>query len=340
MVEIIRQIRVLEGCHPDNLPLRQLLADNQPVVLKDLAKDWGLAKAGKRSALDAMDYLRSFYNGKSVGSSFADPGIAGRLFYNEDFTALNFNITRGPMDDVLKNIEAHMNDSTPPTYYIASLVVDQCLPGFRKENDLDFASHGLEPPPVIWIGNRTIASAHYDAPSNIACVAVGKRRFTVLPPEQIFNLYPGPLEPTPGGQVISIVDFKNPDFEKYPRFREALAAAQVAELEAGDAIFIPSMWWHHVEGLNPFNVLVNYWWMSMPNHIPTPMYALYYAMWALRDRPENEKQAWRNVFDYYVFGDAKLARDHLPEAAQGFLAPTDDIKARQLRAMLLNFLNR
>ena len=329
MVEIVRKIRVMDGCQPDTLPIPQLLENNEPVVLKGLAKEWGLVAAGKRSPLDAMDYLRSFYNEKPVGSSFADPEIKGRLFYNQDYTQLNFNITRGSMDEVLKNIHAHMDDALPPTYYIASLVVDQCLPGFRKENDLDFASHKLEPPPIIWIGNRTTASAHFDAPSNIACVAVGRRRFTVFPPDQIVNLYPGPLEPTPGGQSISIVDFKNPDFEKFPRFREALASAQVAELEAGDAIFIPSMWWHHVEGLSAFNVLVNYWWNSMPYFIPTPMHALYYAMWALRDRPENEKQAWRSVFEYYVFGSAELARAHLPTQAHGTLAPVDDMMSRQ-----------
>ena len=340
MVNAANKMRILEGIRPDSLPLAQLLGDNRPVLLKGLAQDWGLVKAGKRSALDAMNYLRSFYNGTIVGSSFADPEIAGRLFYNNDFTKLNFNTTRGSMDDVLKNIEAHLHGELPPTYYIASLMVDLCMPGFRGENDLDFKSHGVDPPPIIWIGNRTTASAHYDAPSNIACVAVGKRRFTIFPPDQIFNLYPGPLEPTPGGQAISVVDFKNPDFEKYPRFREALAVAQVAELESGDAIFIPSMWWHHVEGLNAFNVLVNYWWSSMPNYIPTPMYALYYAMWALRDRPENEKQAWRNVFEYYAFSSAQTAKEHLPEPARGLLNTVDDMKARQLRAMLLNFLNR
>src|SRR5689334_21014032 len=100
MTQITHQIRVLEGCQPDKLPIAQLLRDNEPVVLKGLVNNWELVQAGKTSILDAMNYLRSFYNGRPVGSSFADPGIAGRLFYNEEFTALNFNVTRGSMDDV------------------------------------------------------------------------------------------------------------------------------------------------------------------------------------------------------------------------------------------------
>jgi ribosomal protein L16 Arg81 hydroxylase len=162
----------------------------------------------------------------------------------------------------------------------------------------------------------------------------------MFPPEQIFNLYPGPLEPTPGGQAISLVEFANPDFDRFPRFREALAAGQVAEVEPGDAVFIPSMWWHHIEALSPLNTLVNYWWSTSPSFIPSPMNSLYHALWSLRDRPEREKRAWRNVFDYYVFGPSERAGAHLPERARGKLGPIDDTKARQIRAMLLNSLNR
>ena len=340
MTEVAASIRVIEDCKPDALPLQELLASGQPAVLRGVARDWGLVQAGLRSMPDAMDYLRSHYNGQPVTYSYGSPEVAGRPFYNDDFTALNCEVRRSLLDDVLDEIAAYAPDTNPPTYYVASLLVDSRLPRFREENDLGLATHGVDAPPSIWIGNRVTASCHYDALNNIACCAVGRRRFTVFPPEQIDNLYPGPLEPTPGGQVVSVVDFDAPDFERYPRFREALASARTAVLEPGDAVFIPSLWWHHVQGLEAFNVLVNYWWSSVPAYIPTPMHALYHALWTIRDRPERERQAWRAIFDYYVFGDPERAGEHLPEAARNVLGPIDETMARQLRAMLIGKLNR
>ena len=339
MVQVAGKIRVIESCDPDEFPLDELVAAGQPVVLQGFVQHWPLVRAGLKSNQDAMNYLRSFYNGKLVGYSYGEPHIAGRPFYSDDFTALNCVVKRDRLDEVLTQIEQHLNDERPPTYYVASLLIDSCLPAFRQENDLSFAA-GVDAPPTIWIGNRTIASCHYDAPNNLACCAVGGRRFTVFPPEQIHNLYPGPLDPTPGGQAVSVVDLGDPDLEQYPRFEQALAAGQTALLEPGDAIFIPSMWWHHVEGLSAFNTLVNYWWASTPRHIPTPMNALYHAMWTIRDRPEREKQAWREVFEHYVFGPAERAGAHLPEVARGLLGPIDETRARQIRAMLINKLNR
>jgi hypothetical protein len=334
---VAERTRVLRGVRPESLPLDELVAAGEPVVLEGLVADWGLVKAGRGSDLEAMNYLRSFYNGKTVGTSSGDAQIGGRLFYNADFTQLNFTPGRERLDAVLSDIEKHLHDERPPTRYVSATTIDACLPGFRKENDVPVGPDALV---SIWIGNRTIASCHYDAPNNLACCVVGTRRFTMFPPEQIFNLYPGPLDPTPGGQAISLVDFASPDFERYPRFREALAAAQVAEVAAGDAVFIPSMWWHHIEALSPFNTLVNYWWNTSPRFIPTPMYALYHAMWALRSRPEREREAWRNVFEYYVFGPPERAIGHLPAQARGMLGPLDETAARQIRAMLLNTLNR
>src|SRR5204862_262211 len=148
-----------------------------------------------------------------------------------------------------------LGDRSGTAYYMGSTDLDTYLPSFRSENDLNptgelFARH--VPLASIWIGNRTIASAHYDMANNAAICAVGCRRFTLFPPDQIANLYPGPLAPTPGGQVGSMVDPNAPDLTLYPRFGDALATAQVAELEPGDILFYPAPWWHQVEALAPF----------------------------------------------------------------------------------------
>jgi len=334
------RIRELHDLRADALPIDELLAQGEPVVLRGVSRDWELVREGQRSMQAAMDCLRRHENGQPVTYSWGAPEIRGRPFYNDDFTQLNFEVRRGGLSQVLDEIASHAGDALPPTYYVASLLIDTRLPGLRAANDLALQAQGIDAPPSIWIGNRVTASCHYDAMNNIAVCAVGRRRFTLFPPEQIHNLYPGPLDPTPGGQQVSVVDFDAPDFARYPRFRDALDAGRSAVLEPGDAIFMPSLWWHHVQALEAFNVLVNTWWSSAAAHLPTPMHALYHAIWALRDRPDREKQAWREVFDHYVFGDPAKAAEHVPPQAQGALAPIDDMLARQLRAMLIAKLNR
>jgi hypothetical protein len=335
--------RVIEGRGGSDIPWQELMTTLEPVVLKGLVKEWPLVKAGRQSSQDAIAYLNSFYNGKTVGTFYGEPEIKGRFFYNDDLTGLNFESRRSPLDEVLATIQRHLDDERPPSVYVGSTTIDACLPGLRHDNDLLFNNEMFAdnaPLASIWIGNQTLASAHYDAPNNIACCAVGRRRYTLLPPQQIRNLYPGPLDPTPGGQVVSMVDFADPDFEKYPRFRDCIEAAQIADLEPGDALFYPSMWWHQVEAFDPFNVMINYWWNTSPKFMGTPMNVLKHALLSLRDRPEHEKAAWKHVFDYYVFGPPERPREHLPEQAHGELGPIDDLKARRLRAELLNKLNR
>jgi hypothetical protein len=221
---------------------------------------------------------------------------------------------------------------------VGSTTVDMVLPGFRDENDLRFS--GAQPSIRIWIGNRTRIAAHYDIPDNIACVAAGRRRFTLFPPDQLKNLYVGPIDLTPAGQSISLVDLHDPDFDAYPRFREALEHAFVAEMEPGDAIFVPSMWWHHVEGLDTLNVLVNYWWRNEPSYLGTPLDVLNHALLGIRDLPPGQREIWREIFDHYIFSAGEDVVSHIPEDARGVLSPVSDETARRLRALLIRNLNR
>lgn len=326
-----------------DIPLDALLAGQRPTVYRGLARDWPLVRAGLSSAGDAIACLKRWDAGRPVTGYTGTPEIGGRFFYaDEALTQLNFRAEQVGLGAFLDRMAAGLDEPDGPSLYIGSTDIDTYLPGLRQENDLglDAAVLGAEPIVSIWIGNRTVAAAHYDMSNNIAVCVAGRRRFTLFPPDQAANLYPGPLEPTPGGQVVSLVDLRDPDLDRFPKAREALAAAQVADLEPGDVLVYPALWWHQVEALEPFNILVNYWWNPSPGFMDTPQTTLLHALLSLRDRPEHEKQAWKALFDFYVFGPAEAAAGHLPEPARGPLGPLDEMKARRLRAQLLHRMNR
>jgi hypothetical protein len=313
-----------------------VLASAEPVVLRGLVRHWPMVAAALAGDADA--YLRRFYRDATVNAMLGAPGIDGRFFYNDDLSGFNFAPVRARLDTVLDELKKHAASAPAPAIYVGSTTVDTCLPGFRDHNDIDLGARDALA--SIWIGNRTRIAAHYDVPDNIACVAAGRRRFTLFPPGQLRNLYVGPLDFTPAGQAISLVDVRQPDLQRFPRYAEALANAQVADLGPGDAIFIPSMWWHHVEALDAFNVLVNYWWRNEPDYMDTPTNAMLMALMTIRELPPEQRAAWQEQFRHYVFeADADTAA-HIAPAARRVLAPLDDDATRTLRAQLLKKINR
>ncbi len=329
------------GALPSGADWEALVAEDRPVLFRGAAADWPLVQAGLRSAREAAEILVAAQSGDPVTVYRGGPAMAGRFSYNEAVDGFNFTGAREAFAPLMDEILA----GSPQHIYIGSTDIGLFFPRLGTANGLDLAAihpmlTGHRGFGSVWIGNRTTATCHFDYSHNIAVCVGGHRRFTLFPPSEAANLYPGPLDPTPGGQVVSMVDFAAPDFARFPRFREALTRAQVAEMVPGDVLVYPAMWWHHVEALDAFNVLVNYWWNAVPAFIDSPQVTLLHALMSLRDRPESEKRAWAALFDYYVFGDAERPRAHLPAHAQGPLAPMDDIIARRLRALIQRKLNR
>jgi len=337
MLPAAKPIREIAGLRPGDLG-NEILASTEPLLLRGLVRDWPMVHAGLQSAQAADAYLRRFYRDATVNAMLGAPEIDGRFGYNDDLSGFNFYPVRVRLDTVLGGLEKHAASEPSPTIYVGSTSIEGTLPGFRGENDVDLK--GREALASIWIGNHTVIAAHYDLPDNLACVAVGRRRFTLFPPGQQHNLYVGPLDFTPAGQAISLVDFAKPDLARFPRFAQAMEHAQVAEMEPGDALFIPSMWWHHVEALDRFNVLVNYWWRQSPEWMDTPMNALMHALLSVRDLPPAQRQAWADMFRHYVFEADEETASHIPPAARRMLGPIDDNTARAIRAQLLKRINR
>ena len=321
---------------PDELD-RHLREARAPFVVRGLVSGWPLVKAGRRSAKEARDYLLTKRRNVQFMVSIGERGSGGRLFYNADM-GMNFRVARVQLPEIFAQIDALERKPDAPPIYLASIDVQSHFDGLHEANHVDLGDRDCLA--SIWIGTRTRIAAHNDFPQNLACVAVGRRRFTLFPPDQFRNLYLGPLDNTPAGRAVSMVDLHAPDFAAYPRFREALRHAQSVELEPGDALYMPSMWYHHVEGLEAFNVLVNYWWRETPRWLGQPQDALNHALLSIRDLPDEEKQHWRELFDYYVFGNSEEAVAHIPEGGRGVLAPITLETASRIRSFILRQLSR
>jgi hypothetical protein len=314
-----------------------IYSTNQPATLRGMVRHWPAVQKGSASAQAMCDYLLGLPQGTPVPLLTAHPSVKGRLFFQDDTQVPNFQRVAVPLVAGLQALLAHLDDPVPPALFVESALLSECLPTFALDNRLDLVDRSVAP--RIWIGNAVKIQTHCDFSNNIACVLAGRRRFTLFPPEQLPNLYPAPLDITLAGVPVSMVTLQDPDFERYPRFRQALAAAKVIELETGDALFIPYGWWHHVESLMPFNVLVNYWWNDRPP-VSSPADCLLHGLLALRSLPPAERVVWRNLFDYYVFQTHGDPLAHLARKMRGLMGATGPEQFGQMKAILLRSLSR
>lgn len=323
----------------DTGTLSDVLEDlDSPCVIRGLVRDWPLVREGLRSRNALGDYLRQFYSGVPLTASVGSPSIKGRIGYNDDFTGFNYQRGKMGLTEFLERIEASAEEEPAPTLYIGSSLLDHWFPGMGEENCVEPSA--VKPLASLWLGNRVVVAAHFDFPDNLACCVAGRRRFTLFPPEQLENLYTGPWDVTPAGQPISLVDLHEPDLERFPKFAQAMQAAQEVVLEPGDALYLPSMWWHHVEGLDELNLLLNYWWRETPAYTGSPLHVLKHAFLSLRGLPPEQRSVWKEIFDYHIFEASEESVAHIPEHARGIHGPLDENRARALRAELLNVLNR
>jgi cupin-like protein len=309
----------------------EIQTGGRPVVLKGLVSDWPAVRAARESPRALADVIRGFDRGRMPNVIELPAAAQGRLFYRDDMSGMNFTRYTATISVTLDRLLGLSAEPDPVSLFIESTVTQDFLPDFAAAHPMPLLDAAIGP--RIWIGNRVKVQTHFDLLYNIACVVGGRRRFTLFPPAQVANLYIGPLDFTPAGAPVSMVPLTHPDLARYPRFAEALRHAQQAELEPGDALYIPYGWWHHVESLTPFNVLVNYWWNATPK-TGSPYAVLLHAALSLRDLPADQRAMWKSMFEALVFTDPEESLGHLPASRRGMLGPASPQRTREIREIL------
>jgi hypothetical protein len=316
--------------------LRDVVEPCRPVVIRGLVSDWPVVQAGLRSAAAFRDYLAQFDSGGQTEAFFGEPHIAGKYYYNEDLRGFNFERRKMSFAEALDTMVATMDQSGSPSVYVGSVPTEQYLPGFTARNAMPLLGPRIAS--RIWLGHPANVSLHYDAFDNLACVVAGTRRFTLFPPETIGNLYVGPIDNTMAGQPVSLAASAPRDDHRFPLFREVRDRALIAELQPGDALYLPKLWWHKVESTAAFNGMLNYWWDAFSIGPDAPYTSLLLSMIAIAERPLAERQAWRAFFDHYVFRSQGHPLAHLPPEQHGLLGPLKPENYGKIRARIMHLL--
>ena len=315
----------------------EIVPAGRPAVLRGLVADWPIVAA--RDGL--ADWLRD--NGSAAPAQvwLGRPEIGGAFDFTADLTAYNHERRMATVAQIVDLILSQKGEAAPWAIYGGALPVDRHMPAFRATHAMPLLDPDREMLVSLWLGNRARTAIHWDLPQNLACVVAGRRRFLLFPIEQVANLYVGPLDRTLAGQPSSLVDFTAPDLVRFPRYADALAAAETAELGPGDALYLPSLWWHGVESDGPFGAMVNFWWRDGASAAQdTPLLALFYALMTMADLPAAELARWRVLFEHYLFDSSGDPAGHLPPEAAGILGDRSEATLKSLRQRLARALSR
>lgn len=313
---------------------REIVASGEPAVLRGLVADWPIVGAAASGDAALADFLRTAANDEPFEAWFGAPEIGGRFDYNADYSGFNHDRRLATVAQLLDLLLRQLGVDRPYSMYAGGIPVRRHLPGLLPAIPMPLLDMDRATLISLWLGNRTRTAAHWDLPQNLACVVAGRRKFTLFPTAQLPNLYVGPLDFTLAGQPISLVDIDRPDLDRHPRFAAALEAAQSAELGPGDALYLPSLWWHAVASLDELGAMINFWWRDGQPPLLTPLNALYHALITMKNLPPREREAWRTLFDHYVFEDDGDPAAHLPEGARGILGRRTPELVARVKAML------
>ena len=318
----------------------EIITRGEPAVLRGLCADWPAVRAGLEGDEAIADLLRREAADFPFEAWFGAPEIDGRFGYTADLTGFNHDRRLATVDQLLDLLLRQAATNVRTLCMPGGSPIRRHLPGLLPTL-LDAPTRSVVRHVDLLVARQpdTDCRALGLAAKSGMC---GRRAPTlhVIPNGPVENLDVGPLDFTLAGQPISLVDADAPDLERFPRFAEALDAAQSAELGPGDALYIPSLWWHAVASLDELGAMINFWWRDAEPPLLTPLNTLYHAVITMKNLPPSELAAWRVFFDHYIFAANGDPVEHLPQGARGILGRRTPELVARVKRLLLEVLSR
>lgn len=215
---------------------RDFVATGTPVILTGALDDWELARwSRERLKAEHGDLLGIVRPGQVESGSPPHAGTSIRAFAQ-----------------LIDELDAP--GAAAPRYLAYNELPAALAAAIRHPPHFPRADY--EDPPNLWLGPAgTVTHLHRDGTDNLFAQIWGSKHFTLYSPDQRPFLYAWAL-PAETGLDGCDVDPDQPDYERFPLFRQARRTECV--VQAGELLFLPEGWFHHVRSLAP-SLSVNFW---------------------------------------------------------------------------------
>lgn len=219
--------------------LTNYISADKPVILDNCISHWpAMTKWQDQNYFIKLAGLRTV--AIELGRDYTDSKWTQKLMTLEEF------------------IKNHIYDENGMTGYLAQYQLFDQIPELKKdiiEPEYCCFSDNSSIDIMAWYGPKgTVSPLHHDPKKNLLAQVVGEKLIFLFSPQESENLYPHRHELL--GNTAR-VDPRQPDLEKYPKYREVNGYYCV--LKAGQMLYIPPKWWHFVESLS-VSFSVSFWW--------------------------------------------------------------------------------
>jgi len=197
----------------------------KPVVITQLTKDWSAREKWN------IDYLKKIAGNKVVPLYDSKPSTDKK---HQHAPAEQMELKS--YLDLLKQGEKDLR------MFFYNILAE--VPQLTK--DFSYPDIGLalfKKLPVLFLGGKGAkVQMHFDIDMAdiLLCHFGGKKRIMLFSPEQTKYIYRVPFS----FSSLNKIDYENPDYKTYPALKNL--RGEIAELNHGDVIYIPSGYWHYI----------------------------------------------------------------------------------------------
>ncbi|MEK6424867.1 MAG: cupin-like domain-containing protein [Burkholderia gladioli] len=222
------------------------LTRNEPVIITGALDDWRIDERWTPEALANIAQTRRItLSTAGDGQYRLRPSHDIRRSNAFENTEVAFGVAARRM------LDADADDHA----YVMQQPIPQMLPELLDNLVVPEWIASSRPMINLWFGRRTVSQLHFDYSNNLFAQLYGSKEFALFAPDETPRLYP--YHHDAATAHLSNVEPEQPDLAAYPDY--ARAEAIRFTIHAGELLYMPVFWWHHVRAPD-VSVSVNFWW--------------------------------------------------------------------------------